>query len=237
MMHDPKVVEIVGKAIYESQVKQACAVIDAFSIEHAGIVDLVSKLLIETETAQVLIFYSYLDDAIGRLMRLHMHDVLSETAREAVFGFNSPLGSFSARIGMAFHLGWITSKHKARLTAFRKVRNEFAHRAFKTSISDPVVADQLKLIDYDIETMLEPHRVALSKQYDMKKANILLSRLIMLASSTFIELLVLPVARGFMVNPGSITAPYDNSPELVKNVRRSMSRALLVVGDRSGGTP
>jgi hypothetical protein len=235
MTPDPVIVEIMAKAAYEHTVKQASAAIDAFSIEHGSIVDLVAKLLTESETAQVLIFYSYLDDAIERLMRLHMHDVSSETARDAVFGFNSPLGSFGARVAMAFHLGWITSKHKVRLTAFRKVRNEFAHRAFKTSIGDPLVASQLKLIDYDIEKMLEPHKDVLAEQYDMRKENILLSRLIMLASQTFVELLTLPVARGFRIHLGSITGSFDNSPELIKNVRRSMSRALLAVGDKRGG--
>jgi DNA-binding MltR family transcriptional regulator len=228
MAEDKAMVERVAKAIYNEHVKQARADIEKIQFDHSDIADLVTKLKGESETAQILIFYSYLDDRIQQLMSQYMVGLDTNNSREALFGLNGPLGTFSNRTIVAYHLGWLSAKHYARLNAFRKVRNEFAHHAFKVSITDPAIADKLKLIDYDIRTMLGPMYNA--NEHDLDHFNSILPRIIFLALRTFEELLIRPSAKAHRVHPADIARGYDDLPNLLKEVVLSMANALLIAG-------
>lgn len=226
-MPDAKVVEIVAKAIYESQVKSAREQIDELIYDPSDIEQFCKRIVSESETAQVLLFYTYLDNMVRSLLALQMIGLETNTAREELFEGNGPLATFSARTRIAYHLGWITARQKVRLDAFRKVRNEFAHRAFKISMADPVVADKLKLIDYDLPAMFGkvfPANVRLSG------LSSLLCRLIFLTHETCVELLVSPSARAHRVSVDAILSTFDDSPELIRKVRRAFSAALVDVG-------
>lgn len=226
-MAEEPMVERVAKALYERAVKTAIEEVEKLVFEHHDLVELVSKLKTESETAQVLIFYSYLDDRIRQLLALHMVDMESNGAKERMFGSNGPLDTFSSRIHMAYHLGWISKETLDRLNAFRKVRNEFAHRAFKVSVTDKIIVDQLKLIDYDIPTMLS----GVIDIPDKDKFYTVLPRLVFLAFRTFQELMVFPIAKQRSVSPGSVLSSYDDQPKNARVLAMTFSEALLISGD------
>jgi hypothetical protein len=52
---------------------------------------------------------------------------MSKTRRDEVFGDNSPLGTFSAKIIVACAMGLIHDTTTIRLHIMRRIRNEFAH--------------------------------------------------------------------------------------------------------------
>jgi DNA-binding MltR family transcriptional regulator len=218
----------VAKAIYSEHVKLARADVEKIHLDHEGIRELVRKLKDESETAQILIFYSYLDDRIQHLMAQQMVGLESGHSRETLFGHSGPLGTFSNRTTVAYHLGWLSPKHCVRLNAFRKVRNEFAHHAFKVSMTDSHIADKLKLIDYDIKAVLGPMYSA--DEHDLDHFNTLLPRIIYLAFRTFEELIVLPTAKTHRVHPKDIAPSFDDRPALLRALSISMASALIVAG-------
>lgn len=224
MAEDESMVNRVAKAIYGEHVKQARTELEGVSFEHADLVDLVIKLRTESETAQILIFYSYLDDRILGLLARQMVSLDTSAAKEGVFGSNGPLGSFSNRIRLAYHLDWLSRESWSRLDAFRRIRNEFAHRAFKISIDDPAIVDKLKIIDYGLQKMFEnivpaEHHASL---------NAVLPRLVMLSHRTFVELLVRPIAKAHHVHPEHIMMNYGEQPENMKELGRSVAKATLI---------
>jgi hypothetical protein len=221
---DPRL-EAVAKAIYGVKVKQAIDQMAGFKFDASDAVGLVTRLASESETAQVLIFYSYLDDRFQALLKLHMQHLDSKQNEDRLFGLNGPLSTFSSRIQLAYHLGWISDATRKHLDAFRKIRNEFAHRAFKTSSSDPVIAQHFSTLHFDIKSVLLS-TFPNDKDEDMERLNTTLCRLVFLALNTFQELMIFPVAQAHQVHPNSIGA-WANAPEQFKLFSRDMIRALL----------
>jgi DNA-binding MltR family transcriptional regulator len=118
--------------------------------------------------------------------------ISSQNAIDRVFGLNGPLNTFSSRILIAYHLGWINNEQRGRLNAFRSIRNAFAHRAFEISITDPEIRGHLAVLDHGLTEMYASLTVAIPTQ--PFKPN-LLCNLIVLALRTFEQLLVFPIAR------------------------------------------
>jgi hypothetical protein len=225
---DEAAIERVAKALYNHQVGEARRRIDLIHFEADDIHDLAVKLVSESETVQILIFYSYLDDRIQNLLTHQMVAIDSAKARDQLFGINGPLSTFNARTLLAYHLEWLSKEQKLRLDAFRKVRNEFAHRAFKVSISDPIVAQQLSLIDYDVRMIIG--RSFDAAQYRLDGLNSLLCKLIFLAFRTFEELLIFPTAKAFQVEPSSICPTFNEQPDIIRRIARAMAKAIITAG-------
>lgn len=217
----------VARAIYGAQVGEARELLASFSIDESGIADFARKLQSESETAQVLIFYSYLDDRIQSLLAQQMVRLESKSAREKLFGSNGPLGTSSSRMLVAYHLGWLSERTWERLSAFRKIRNEFAHRAFKVTFSDPAIAGHLKAIDYDVKAMIGSFVPV--EFHD--RLNNLLPRLLLLAHHTFRDLLVMPIATAHRVSPHDLAGDYDEQPENLRILARAVSAALCAACD------
>jgi hypothetical protein len=212
--------------MYEYQVKSAREAVDRIPFDPSEVGDFVTKLLNESPTAQVLIFYSYLDDRIQNILALQMHHFESQNAIDRVFGLNGPLNTFSSRILIAYHLGWIAEELKTRLDAFRKMRNVFAHRAFKVTITDPDITSHLAALDYTPTGIFENLKVAVPT---LPFTSNLLCNLIVLALRTFEQLLVLPIARAHHVSPGDVLH-YEEQPLLTKRVQHTLVESLLIAG-------
>jgi hypothetical protein len=56
-----------------------------------------------------------------------------------------------------------------------------------------------------------------------------LCRLALLAHSTFLDLLVLPASIAFRVSPKDITASFDESPTVVKELMRQIASTVLIL--------
>ncbi len=176
----------------------------------------------------MIVFKNYFK---GRLLHLD-----SNNAVDRMFGLNAPLDTSSSRTLIAFHLGWLSRETKLQLDAFRKVRNEFAHRAFRASLSEPGVSDLVAAIGHDdtLNRVLDVLR-DVSKdesQFPDLSRNRLLCRLLLLALRTFEDLLVLPAARQYKVPAAAIVAPWDDAPKLLKRLRLAATKAvMLCVGE------
>jgi DNA-binding MltR family transcriptional regulator len=48
-------------------------------------------------------------------------------SKDLLFGFNAPLGTFSARTKAAYVMGLIERKEYEEINIIRKIRNEFGH--------------------------------------------------------------------------------------------------------------
>lgn len=210
----------LADAIRSSQVRMAKEAVDRLSFDCTGLDDFVSELASETETAQVLIFHSYLDDRMQQLIEQQLKYLDTQAARERLFGNNGPLGTSSSRTLMAYHLGWLSQERADRLDAFRKIRNIFAHEAFKTTMVDPRVAAQLARIDYDIEKIMGSG--AMRARHGQSSV---LAKLVVLAFQTFVDLMVLPAAKEFGVNRNEVIDE-PSRPTLLRDLELAFSRAM-----------
>lgn len=106
------------------------------SESHPHLKDFVKLLDIareESDRGSVLIHASMLDDMLGQIINAYL---ISDQETEALTdGFNAPLGTFSARILMAFSLGTISKEEYRELVLIRKIRNDFAH-SIEASFAD-----------------------------------------------------------------------------------------------------
>jgi DNA-binding MltR family transcriptional regulator len=76
----------------------------------------------ETDRACGVLGAALLEEYLKKIFekRLHVPD-------KKLFAVQGPLGSFSAKINMAYSLGWIDADMKADLDTVRGIRNDFAH--------------------------------------------------------------------------------------------------------------
>jgi hypothetical protein len=196
--------------------------VDRLSFDCTGMDDFMFGLARESETAQVLIFHSYLDDRMQQLIEQQLEHLDTQAAKDRLFGNNGPLGTSSSRTLMAYHLGWLSSERVDRLDAFRKIRNIFAHEAFRTTMTDPRVAAQLARVDYDIDEIMKSS--PLSRVTRSKNGSYVLAKLVMLAFHTFGDLMVLPAAKEFGVSRKEILD--EPWPKLLKDLEAAFSQAL-----------
>lgn len=83
------------------------------------------RLLKEGERGAVLLGAARLDFALERLLKGAMHPHIG--GDDNLFDSDRPLGTFSAKIALAYRLGLIEKPVEHALQMIRRVRNEFAH--------------------------------------------------------------------------------------------------------------
>ena len=66
--------------------------------------------------------------------------------RQSLFSFVGPLGSFSARIKMAYALNLITKEFYELLDIFRDIRNKIVHKGVHASLEEPEVKESCEKI-------------------------------------------------------------------------------------------
>jgi DNA-binding MltR family transcriptional regulator len=110
--------------------------IDRHEFELNELPALASRLRSESQTGQVLIMSSYLEERFEHLMGVHLRDVSSKKKRDEVFGSNGPLSTFGSQVTLCYQLGWLSDGAMRRLRCFKSIRNKFAHDAYKASYSD-----------------------------------------------------------------------------------------------------
>jgi DNA-binding MltR family transcriptional regulator len=79
----------------------------------------------ETDRGKCLTSASYFEYQLGHIIDKKL--VGDNKIKVKLFDFNGPLGTFSARIDMAYYLGLIGKEAKRDLHTLRKMRNVFAH--------------------------------------------------------------------------------------------------------------
>ncbi|AWG83697.1 MltR family transcriptional regulator [Vibrio parahaemolyticus] len=115
-------------------------------------------------------FWEQLADENDRGVALSAGEMFSELLKEMLLrklsdtkeskalieGFNAPIGTYSARIKLAYALSYITEDEKKDLECIRKIRNEFAHSWRKVSFEDTKVVAQCKNLIHCDEDLKSP---------------------------------------------------------------------------------
>lgn len=94
----------------------------------------------ESDRAVSLITAAFLDDALELLLRKCLIDRAKIT--DELFGSDRPLGSFSARVKMAYCLGHISRRTFEDLEVIRSIRNDFAHSRESITFATPSIRDR-----------------------------------------------------------------------------------------------
>jgi DNA-binding MltR family transcriptional regulator len=98
------------------------------------------------ERGLVLALAAFAEEALGDLIEAYL--IPGDPAKQLLEGFNAPLGTFSARIKMAYSLGLITKHQHADLDQLRRIRNEFAHNWEPTSFNDQKIAAHIGALHF-----------------------------------------------------------------------------------------
>lgn len=230
--------DIVAKAIYESQVKQAIEHVDKINFHCHDLSEVFNKIKLDSRTGQVLVFGSYIEEKISDLIKARLHDIKSRDAQDRIFGSNGPLGTFGSRINMAYHLGWLQRSNKTRLNSFRRLRNEFAHNAYRIDPDNKYINSLIDSMANGLEEFLDPifkilksdHERSWYIQYiDLSSTDLLLSSMVFIIHEIIIDFLVLPSAVAFKVSPSDILRDFSTGPENVRKLNRCVSDAMLSI--------
>jgi DNA-binding MltR family transcriptional regulator len=98
------------------------------------------------ERGLVLALAAFAEEALGDLIKAFL--IPGDPAKQLLEVFNAPLGTFSARIKMAYSLGLVTKRQHADLDRLRRIRNEFAHNWEPMSFNDQKVADHITALHF-----------------------------------------------------------------------------------------
>jgi hypothetical protein len=103
---------------------------------------LVLGLMKEGERAAVVVGAARLELAVERLLTRSMQ--LHPGGSDNLFDPDRPLGTFSAKISLAFRLGLLDKKVESSLQLVRRIRNDFAHSVGPASLSDSSHSNRLR---------------------------------------------------------------------------------------------
>lgn len=215
-----------AKVIFKFQVASARRRIEQIDFNASEIDEIINNICQDPPANQVLALYSYLNNKIPTILSLQMRHLETESARSQMFGPFGPLSNFSSRVLVAYHLGWLSSRQRLRLDAFRKLHSVFAQRV-KVSLAEDYVANQLDIIDYGPTGIFE--RTRESAGGPSFSPNVLCN-LTVLTFHTLHELIVLPIAVSHHLDPRLIVTPRERQPTLLERVENALIRSLLIAG-------
>jgi hypothetical protein len=101
MAESEVLVDKVAKAIYNAQIDAAREHVNNINIDVMELPELFRRLKLESETAQILIFSSYVEDKISELIKTHLRH-LNKAKEDELFGSNGSLNSFGNRV--SYHI-------------------------------------------------------------------------------------------------------------------------------------
>ena len=95
---------------------------------------LICSLAREGERSAVVVGAARLDVALERFLKRVMHH--HPGGSDNLFDPDRPLGTFSAKIALAYRLGLLDRDLEHAIQLVRKIRNEFAHSVTSASLSE-----------------------------------------------------------------------------------------------------
>lgn len=102
------------------------------------------SLIKESERAVVIIAAARLDSDLETLLKNLL--IPHPGGNDPLFDNDKPLGTFSAKIAMAYRLGAIDNDFEHALQMVRKIRNDFAHQIDTESLSTPAQKSRLAIL-------------------------------------------------------------------------------------------
>ena len=96
----------------------------------------------ESDRAAVILGAARLDETLYQLLSATL--VPSTSARDELLDSDGPLGTFSARIHVAYRLGLLDAEMTRALHLVRRIRNSFAHEVGGCTLDTGAHADRVK---------------------------------------------------------------------------------------------
>ncbi|SPR97363.1 MltR family transcriptional regulator [Cupriavidus taiwanensis] len=96
----------------------------------------------ESDRGCALVGAAYLDEEITKLLRSRM--VENKSNSDALLNQGRPIGTFSAKIRVAYAMGLIPEDVFRDISAIREIRNKFAHLHGPLSFDDQSIRDQCR---------------------------------------------------------------------------------------------
>jgi DNA-binding MltR family transcriptional regulator len=93
-----------------------------------------ARLAHESERAAVVMGIALTDECLESTLVKLLRSAKSKN--DNLFDPDRPIGSFGAKIKLAYRLGLIDDEFCSALNMLRKIRNDFAHSSFHKSLSD-----------------------------------------------------------------------------------------------------
>ena len=109
----------------------------------------------ETDRATAVLGAAFLDEQIYQL--LHAFFVDDDQEKEEMLGVEKPLGSFGARIRLAYCVGLLPREDFEDLKTIKNIRNAFAHKLHGLAFDDSGIAKECNKLRPLIESRLELH--------------------------------------------------------------------------------
>lgn len=103
-----------------------------------------SSLDMESERGCVLVASAWLDHLLEKMLCAWFPN--AKAGKKLVDDFNSPLGTFSSRIGASFAIGLIVEAERRQLDTVRKLRNDFAHNFNHAHFGDQSVKSRIQTL-------------------------------------------------------------------------------------------
>jgi DNA-binding MltR family transcriptional regulator len=99
------------------------------------------------ERGLVLTLAAFAEDSLAELLIAYMFD--NSATKKLVSGYDSPLGTLSARIRACYSLGLITKSQFHDLEHLRAIRNKFSHTWKPISFLDPEIETHIKALHFN----------------------------------------------------------------------------------------
>jgi DNA-binding MltR family transcriptional regulator len=135
-----------------------------------GMANFLTTTTLISEAFFILLTATSIEQVLRHLLISKMRKDLSNNAQSTLFDGYGPLGSFSARIDLAFALDIISDDERSNCRAIKDIRNDFAHSAEMKPLKDPdVLKHDRKLKNYRAD--VEPIFVVLACAADFITAH------------------------------------------------------------------
>ncbi len=112
--------------------------------------NMIATISQESDRGSVLILSAWLDDGLSEFIKHHY----IKNDNDKLFNYPGPLGSFSAKIMMAYSFGWLEDDFYSDLNLIRKIRNDFAHSRGKITFESEKIKDRInefKTLEFYLE--------------------------------------------------------------------------------------
>ncbi len=133
--------------------------------------DVLREVSEESDRATAILLSAEIDAVLGALIEASFLPASSRDDR--LLRPDGPLGTFAARIEVAFRLGIISEALRRDLDFIRRIRNEFAHKPAGLSFGDARVASYAR--ELHIASWIVKHRVDLPFKLDSPRNRFTLS--------------------------------------------------------------
>ncbi|WP_439893221.1 hypothetical protein ACS7SF_25360 (plasmid) [Ralstonia sp. 25C] len=130
--------EPTGKALNDHIAERMGTFADGLQDSFAEFWNFRELMATESDRGCGLMGASYVDNRLEELLKKRLR--LNSDLKARMFDYSGPLGSFSARINMAYAIGLLPGNLRTELHVIRDIRNVFAHSAAHLTFDTPEIA-------------------------------------------------------------------------------------------------